>query len=985
MSEKEYIVVLKKGVDFTRFHEQMLELQGRDGIPNRQVEVANERPASARLTHYYLTDAEASELQSNEDVIAVEIPYWQNPHIEIGHDGQGSDPERTYRKWGQIDEFSDGEGYPWQFPQAGGITKKAEPWGLDTSTGSWNNTYTGTYVYTADGEGVDIVIQDTGVDAEHYEFQDANGVSRVNKIDWAAVTGIGTSPSNLNDYYRDWVGHGTHVASTAAGKSMGYARGAQIYAQKLQFGAMTAEWGGLSDYTDYADAFDQIKIFHRNKPVDSNGNKRPTIVNMSWGGTFFFRSDYISSINYRGNTYSSDADLRPNNNTVDDHRHRNLRYGVSYSWYDSDNASGGGANWPYLQAKIPYYSPTMVADIEELIDEGVHVVTSAGNTNEYIAEPSHVDWNNTITFATPSPAPTTPYLGINSGTHYLHRGGIHHPDSFIVGNLNTTYRRTFQVEDGPGRPRGPYKIAMHSSSGRGPGVALWHPGSYILGASSGSGPFVSTSTGRRLDGPNKYVLQGATEISHPLDATEGLIKLTGTSMAAPGVAGILSCILEKNPGLTPAQLKTFVATSYNNATIENAIMEGYPDDPNYIDGITVAGVEVGWRSHLPAAGGALMGGPNRIAYQQYNTLAPTYSVTAPVTIEEGSTDTINVSANNVTDGTTLYWTATPAADFSIPYGSFNINNNIGSFTLSPVEDSATEGDETATIEIRTGSTSGTVVATTTFTITEPVQLLPPTYFIDVPSTITVGTPITVAVETQNVSNGTVLYWEATPTSSFQVTSVSSGQFTINSNRGSFTLAAVSSTATQGTLTIRTGSPTGTSVATSTFTIAPAPTAPPTSSGGTFTTYVGRPHTTRRSSIVDAIVRELKKINGSAAFLTDVFNNVHPRLKFWDEIEEFPAIHLNAGSETREYQAAGYRDRYLSITIRCYVQEEDAVIALDKLLEDVETVLDEQAALSYTDKQGVAQKTLDIKIVSIETDEGVLEPYGVGEILIQVHY
>jgi hypothetical protein len=121
------------------------------------------------------------------------------------------------------------------------------------------------------------------------------------------------------------------------------------------------------------------------------------------------------------------------------------------------------------------------------------------------------------------------------------------------------------------------------------------------------------------------------------------------------------------------------------------------------------------------------------------------------------------------------------------------------------------------------------------------------------------------------------------------------------------------------------------------------------------TYVGRPHTTRRSSIVDALVRELKKINGSADFLTDVFNNVHPRLKFWDEIEEFPAIHINAGSETREYQGAGYRDRYLNITVRCYVQEEDAVIALDKLIEDVETVLDENGALSYTDKQGLAQK------------------------------
>ena len=552
--------------------------------------------------------------------------------------------------------------------------------------------------------------------------------------------------------------------------------------------------------------------------------------------------------------------------------------------------------------------------------------------------------------------------------------------------MNLGYRNTFQTGD-TGAPSGPKKIEINGSSGRGPGVALWHPGSYILGASSGSGPFVATDPTRvTINAPNKYVFQGATEISHPLDSTEGLLKLTGTSMAAPGVTGILSCILEKNPGLTPTQLKTFVATSSNNATIENAIQEGYPDDPAYVDGISAYGVpNLGWRSHLSAAGGALMGGPNRMAYQQYNTLDPVYSVTAPATIEEDSTDTINVSTQNVTDGTTLYWTVTPAADFSISYGSFNINNNIGSFTLSPVADSVQEGDEIATIQIRTGSTSGTVVATTTFTITEPVQLLPPTYFIDVPSTVTVDTPTTVTVVTQNVSNGTVLYWEAAPTSSFQVASVSSGQLTINSNRGSFTLIAVSSTATQGTLTIRTGSPTGTSVATSTFTIAPAPTAPVTSSGGTFTTYVGRPHTTRRSSIIEALVREFKKINANGDFLTDVFNNVHPRLKFWDEIEEFPAIHINAGSETREYQGAGYRDRYLNVTIRCYVQEEDAVIALDKLLEDVETVLDENGALSYTDKQGLPQKTHDIKIVSIETDEGVLEPYGVGEILAQVHY
>ena len=149
--------------------------------------------------------------------------------------------------------------------------------------------------------------------------------------------------------------------------------------------------------------------------------------------------------------------------------------------------------------------------------------------------------------------------------------------------------------------------------------------------------------------------------------------------------------------------------------------------------------------------------------------------------------------------------------------------------------------------------------------------------------------------------------------------------------------------------------------------------------------MARLYTTRRSAIVEALVVELKKINQTGNFLTDVFDNVHPRLKFWDEVDAFPAIHLNAGSETREYQGGGYKDRFLNITLRCYVKETDATAALDRLLEDVETVIEENGQLAYTDRQGNSQKTLDILIVSIETDEGVLEPFGVGEVLLQVHY
>jgi hypothetical protein len=147
----------------------------------------------------------------------------------------------------------------------------------------------------------------------------------------------------------------------------------------------------------------------------------------------------------------------------------------------------------------------------------------------------------------------------------------------------------------------------------------------------------------------------------------------------------------------------------------------------------------------------------------------------------------------------------------------------------------------------------------------------------------------------------------------------------------------------------------------------------------------RAYTTRRLAIVEALVEKLKDINGTGNYRTNLFLNVSPRLKFWDEVEQFPAVHLNAGSETREYQAGGYKDRFLSVSVRCYVNEEDAVSALESLLEDVETVIEENSRLSYIDKNGTLQYTQQITIISIDTDEGVLEPYGVGEMQLEVRY
>lgn len=149
--------------------------------------------------------------------------------------------------------------------------------------------------------------------------------------------------------------------------------------------------------------------------------------------------------------------------------------------------------------------------------------------------------------------------------------------------------------------------------------------------------------------------------------------------------------------------------------------------------------------------------------------------------------------------------------------------------------------------------------------------------------------------------------------------------------------------------------------------------------------VARLYTTRRRAIAYALSEKLKIINGTGEFLSNVGVNVLPKLKFWDEIEEFPAVHISPGREVRVYQGAGYKDRYLAVTIRCYVKGEDAPTLIENLLEDVETVIEENSRLAYQTSQGDTQFTHDMTIQSIDTDEGVLDPIGVGEILLQVHY
>ena len=56
-----------------------------------------------------------------------------------------------------------------------------------------------------------------------------------------------------------------------------------------------------------------------------------------------------------------------------------------------------------------------------------------------------------------------------------------------------------------------------------------------------------------------------------------------------------------------------------------------------------------------------------------------------------------------------------------------------------------------------------------------------------------------------------------------------------------------------------------------------------------------------------------------------------------------------------------------------------------LLEDLEIVIDDNDILVYDDTVSPNLQTTSITIQSIGTDEGVISPLGIGEMVVEVRY
>jgi len=141
---------------------------------------------------------------------------------------------------------------------------------------------------------------------------------------------------------------------------------------------------------------------------------------------------------------------------------------------------------------------------------------------------------------------------------------------------------------------------------------------------------------------------------------------------------------------------------------------------------------------------------------------------------------------------------------------------------------------------------------------------------------------------------------------------------------------------------------------------------------------------RRTSITKALAEKLNLLlDGTAPYNTNIYNNAYAKLRFWDEVNDFPSIYMVPGSEMREYLPSDFTWGFLNVSIKLYCRGENSQQELEQLLEDVEHAVDANRVLVYDQDKNL--ETTEILIQSISTDEGLLAPYAVGEINLQVRY
>lgn len=479
------------------------------------------------------------------------------------------------------------------------------------------------------------------------------------------------NPFSTDYFYRDYHGHGTHCAGIAAGKRFGWAKNANIYSMKYNDLAGAGDAGtGL-----WTDAMYNILLkWHQNKSINPvTGVKNPTVVNMSYG--LGWSLDVFNLVNYRG-TVTQDPVLDV----------RSVARGFS------DLVMGDRG----MRLHVPLQDVSHNSHVDACCSAGIIMCIASGNSNQRLDAPGGADYNN---YGIPSPGSTGSAI-FSSKIYYNRPGSPWSSQAVYVGAAGANYYHyyldrsqnissyDFFVND-PGNTNNLDQKAHYSNNGS--AITIWAPGTNIM----------STTSGTNVFGFAQYGPVGYQAI------------LSGTSMAAPQVCGLVALWLQQG-NQTPAAVQNWLTSNGKPVMYDNNQPDVYVGSPN------------------------LRGATNKLMYNPLGSAPapkpPTNTVTYVIqpnltTVNEGSAVTWTVKTTNLGTGT-LYWTNTgtmTASNFTenINSGSVSILADTGSFTLTIPANSFSQGSKTITINLYTGSITGTLVATaptvTVNNITPPVS------------------------------------------------------------------------------------------------------------------------------------------------------------------------------------------------------------------------------------------------------------------------
>jgi hypothetical protein len=571
--EKYYFVISHKEGDILQIQEELAAEGGSSFVPNRSCVSPDLMLESSTASIWSLTELEVETLKQDPRIKTIFLA--EEEEDEDDEDYFHKAPFEDFRYVGDVNTTYTG---PQDFY---GDASKAQPELLALHSSKnfrdpYKETYTNTPIYEgkyesvsavgrdvyndivsyiqADGTGVDIVVYDRPFGADYNpEFEGRDGY-RMKMVNWFEEAGYPEDHEQVVNFNYDafyattYNDHGTGVATTAAGKYNGWAKGAHIFAAKPY-----TVTGFGDEFNHPARFLSLVTEWHKRKMLP-DGNKRPTVlVSSNSNLQRISQGDLPTRGRYRG------VDWEYNNETREE-----LAY--KYGLVLTDKASGTNIGGINNEGEI--YEPISTSYfMEECFKAGITVIRSSSNSGLYMDLPANtinpikdflpddspvgLDYNNWIQLGDE-----------NSKKYYYHRPNGPHFDGCIrAGELKIS---SYLDSQGSSRSDGgiSYNFIERAAkgSGNGPAVSLYsHTGSHYITQANYVYPPNPDSSSLAIGlkdhySDNDWQNWSYTKTIHGYDPRFITTLFGGTSAAAPSIAGVIACYLQVNPELTPTEV-----------------------------------------------------------------------------------------------------------------------------------------------------------------------------------------------------------------------------------------------------------------------------------------------------------------------------------------------------------------------------------------------------------------------------------------------